>query len=200
MTSRLKLPHGSFSAYIFDLDGTIADSMPVHFQAWTSVLKTYGCEFPEDLFYSWGGVPTPEIVRMLNEKYGLSMPVDEVLHKKESLYQLYLPQVKPIPEVLEVIQSQHGKIPFAVVSGGPKETVRLTLEALQLGDLFEAVLGAEDYARGKPAPDGFLLAARKLNVKPQSCLVFEDADLGIAAARAAGMNWVKVNARTSGAQ
>jgi HAD superfamily hydrolase (TIGR01509 family) len=188
----LRLPQGPFSAFIFDLDGTIVDSMPLHYEAWKTALAPYGCDFPEDLFYSWAGVPTDKIVTLLNEKFGLTMPVADVLRKKEDLFQLYLPTIKTIPETVELLEAHKGKLPMGVVSGGPIETVRQTLEAIQLADCFQTILGAENYARGKPAPDGFLLAARNLKAKPQTCLVFEDADLGIQAAEAAGMKWVRV--------
>jgi len=189
---KLNLPAGVFSAYLFDCDGTIADSMPLHYIAWKAALGEWGCDFPEELFYAWGGKPPREIIATLNQMQGLNMPVDDVAEHKENLYFAMLPQLVAIPEVVEHIDDQYGKIPFAVVSGGRRDSVKRTLTTLSLLDRFETIVGSDDYARSKPAPDGFLLAAERLGVAPAACLVFEDTDLGIAAATAAGMASVKV--------
>jgi HAD superfamily hydrolase (TIGR01509 family) len=189
---RLKLPLGSFGAYLFDCDGTIADSMPLHYVAWKRVLGEWNCEFDEKLFYEWGGMPIAEIISTLNQRHGLSMPVETVAHRKESLYFELLPQLKPVPEVLEHIEKQHGRIPFAVVSGSTRDSVTASLFTLKLLDRFDAFVCAGDYQKGKPDPEAFLLAASKLGVAPQNCLVFEDTGMGVQAAKAAGMAWVKV--------
>jgi len=189
---KLTLPAGVFRAYLFDCDGTVADSMPLHYIAWTAALGQWGCQFPESLFYAWGGKPPREIVATLNTMHGLAMPVLDVAELKERLYFDLLPQLQPIPEVVAHIDNQFGKIPFAVVSGGRRDSVIRTLAALNLLDRFDTIVGSDDYARSKPAPDGFLLAAERLGVAPADCLVFEDTDLGIEAATAAGMASVKV--------
>jgi HAD superfamily hydrolase (TIGR01509 family) len=189
---KLKLPQGSFSAYLFDCDGTIADSMPLHYIAWKKALGEWDCEFDEELFYAWGGMPIAEIISTLNERHGLSMPVEIVSCRKESLYFELLPQLKAVPEVLEHIEAQRGRIPFAVVSGSTRESVTASLLTLKLLDRFETLVCAGDYKRGKPDPEGFLLAAAKLGVAQEDCLVFEDTDMGIQAATAAGMASVKI--------
>jgi HAD superfamily hydrolase (TIGR01509 family) len=189
---KLPLPPGNFMAYIFDCDGTIADSMPLHYVAWERALAEWNCEFPEEQFYAWGGMPVPEIISKLNEMHGLKMPVDSVAHRKEELYYEILPQLEVVPEVLEHIEAQHGRIPFAVVSGSTRESVTASLETLGLLDRFAALVCAGEYSKGKPHPEPFLMAAEKLGIVPQNCLVFEDADLGIQGAHAAGMASVKV--------
>ena len=189
---KLELPASDFRAYLFDCDGTIADSMPLHYIAWKKAFDEWGCTFDEDLFYAWGGKPTAKIVADLNQMQGLNMPVEALAEHKENLYFELLPQLKPIPEVLEIIVAQHGKIPFAVVSGGRRNSVVNSLTALGLMDRFETIVGAEDYVHGKPAPDAYLIAAARLGMPPQDCLVFEDTDMGIEAATAAGMASVKV--------
>src|SRR5271168_4740936 len=120
---KLKLPDGPFKAYLFDCDGTIADSMPLHYIAWNKVLLEWGFEFDEDLFYSWGGMPVVEIVSTLNQKFGLSMPVEETAKRKEAFYYEVLPQLQAVPEVLEHIEISHRQIPFAVVSGSDRKSV-----------------------------------------------------------------------------
>jgi HAD superfamily hydrolase (TIGR01509 family) len=189
---RLKLPAGSFQAYLFDCDGTIADSMPLHYVAWKRALAEWNCEFSEELFYAWGGMPIAEIIATLNQKQGLNMPVATVARQKENFYLEILPQLKAVPEVLEHIDASHGRIPFAVVSGSTRESVVASLDTLKLLDRFNTLVCAGDYRRSKPDPEAFLMAATNLGVTPEACLVFEDTEMGIQAATAAGMAAVKV--------
>jgi HAD superfamily hydrolase (TIGR01509 family) len=191
-TLRLKLPAGQFKAYLFDCDGTIADSMPLHYIAWKSVLAEWNCEFGEDIFYAWGGMPVAEIISTLNQRHGLKMPVEDVSRRKEELYFAALPQLRAVPEVLEHIEDQYGQIPFAVVSGSTKDSVVASLESLKILHKFDTLVCAGDYEKSKPDPEPFLTAARRLGVAPESCLVFEDTDMGVQAATAAGMASVKV--------
>ncbi|MET7964840.1 HAD family phosphatase [Micromonospora zamorensis] len=188
----LPLPSGEFAAYLFDCDGTIVDSMPLHYLAWQRALGEWGCEFPEDLFYAWGGRPTADIIVALNEQQGLSMPVATVVERRESYFEELLPQLAAVPEVLAHIHDAHRRVPFAVVSGSTRASVTASLDALGLLDRFDVLVCADDYTRAKPDPQPYLLAAEHLGVAPESCLVFEDTDLGIQAATAAGMASVRV--------
>ncbi|OWV09361.1 haloacid dehalogenase [Micromonospora wenchangensis] len=186
------MPPGDFRAYLFDCDGTIVDSMPVHHLAWRAALDEWGCDLPEDLFYAWGGRPVADIVVDLNARHGLAMPVDVVARRREDAYQSFLPQLTAVPGVLAHIERAHRQVPFAVVSGSTRESVTASLTALGLLDRFDVLVCAEDYARAKPDPECYLMAARLLDVPPERCLVFEDTDLGVAAATAAGMASVRV--------
>jgi HAD superfamily hydrolase (TIGR01509 family) len=199
---KLPIPEGAFRAYLFDCDGTIADSMPLHYVAWKTALGEWGGRFEETLFYEWGGRPVQEIIATLNRMQGLDMPVAQVAARKEQLYYEQLPHLKAVPEVLEQINAQFGVIPMAVVSGSSRESVVNSLTTLGLLEKFETIVAAEDYSRGKPAPDGFLTAAERLGVEPEDCLVFEDTVFGIQAATAAGMASVRIPSpleRSSGA-
>jgi HAD superfamily hydrolase (TIGR01509 family) len=189
---RLKIPEEKFGAYLFDCDGTIVDSMPLHYRAWKKALSEWNCDFPEELFYKWGGMPVAEVVATLNRERGLKMPVEEVEHRKENLYYEFLPELKAIPEVLEHIEAQHGRIPFAVVSGSTRESVIASLTVVKLLDRFDTLVCAGEYKKSKPDPEGFLMAAENLGMAPEACLVFEDTDMGIQAAKAAGMASVRV--------
>ncbi|MGC1905688.1 MAG: HAD-IA family hydrolase [Candidatus Acidiferrum sp.] len=189
---KLKLPPGEFGAYLFDCDGTIADSMPLHYIAWKQALADWNCDFDEKLFYAWGGMPIAEIISTLNKQHNLNMVVETVCERKENAYYELLPQLKAVPEVVEHIEVQHGRIPLAVVSGSTRESVVASLTALQLLDKFNVLVCAGDYKKGKPDPEAFLLAAEKLGVKPSDCLVFEDTEMGIQAATAAGMASVRI--------
>lgn len=191
-TEPLALPEGDFRAYLFDLDGTIADSMPAHFIAWTNALKQHGGAMSEQMFYDLGGVPPLKVVQLLNDRFGYTMDPEAVVADKEAQFLLGVEHIKPIASVLAHITAQYRKIPLAVVSGSPRDNILKTLKALQLLDKFQVIVGAEDYTHGKPDPEPFLTAAGKLNVAPEHCLVFEDADAGIASAQAAGMKWVRV--------
>ncbi len=189
---KLRLPEGAFKAYLFDCDGTIVDSMPLHYVAWKTTLEEWGCPFDEDLFYAWGGMPIREIISTLNERHGLEMPVAEVAERKEERYYDMLGDLKAVPEVLEHIEVSHGQLPFAVVSGSTRESVVKSLEVLGILDKFDTLVCAGDYERSKPHPEPFLMAAERLGIAPQDCLVFEDTEMGIQSATAAGMASVKV--------
>jgi beta-phosphoglucomutase-like phosphatase (HAD superfamily) len=188
----LPLPPGDFQAYLFDCDGTITDSMPLHYRAWTEALAEWECEFPEDLFYAWGGRPAADIVVDLNERNGLAMPVATINDRREALYQAGLPTVDAVPGVLAHIREAHGRVPFAVVSGSTRDSVTASLTALDLLDHFPVLVCAGEYTRPKPDPEAYLTAARLLGVDPSKCLVFEDTELGVQAAEAAGMAYVRV--------
>jgi len=183
----LLLPDQRFAGYIFDCDGTIADTMPLHFQAWDRAMRELGGIFPEDLFYAWGGKPTLQVVDELNVMYNLSLDPEQTVDIKERYYHDLIPQVLPIEPVVRLVKQFHGSAPMAVASGGYREVVIATLRALDLMEYFDVIVGAEDVERGKPHPDPFLEAARRLNVEPSLCLVFEDSPLGMEAAQRAGM-------------
>jgi HAD superfamily hydrolase (TIGR01509 family) len=189
---KLQLPAGTFCAYLFDCDGTIVDSMPLHYIAWKQALGECGATFDEELFYLWGGKPAPEIIADLNLMQGLHMPVETVAERKENLYYSLLPKLKPVPEVLEHIDAQFGRIPFAVVSGSNRESIAKSLTTVDLLDRFPVIVGHEDYTRSKPAPDAYLVGAERLGIAPKDCLVFEDTEMGIQSATAAGMASVRV--------
>jgi beta-phosphoglucomutase family hydrolase len=189
---QLEIPPGPFRAYIFDCDGTIVDSMPLHYRAWKAALAEWNCDFPEDLFYSWGGKPVRKIIADLNQIYSLAIPIDTLATRKEALYLAQLPSLKVIPEVVEHITAQFGVIPLAVASGSRRDSVVGSLTTVGLLNNFNVIVSAEDYQHAKPAPDCFLLAAERLGVAPNDCLVFEDTQLGIQAATAAGMASVLV--------
>lgn len=190
--SRLDLPDHPFKAYIFDCDGTIADTMPAHFKAWTRAMNELGGTFPEDLFYAWGGRPTTAIVQDLNRRFGTKLDLVETPRIKERYFLELIPEVLPIEPVVALVKQFHGTAPMAVASGGHREIVVKTLDALGLTPYFETIVAMEDVEHGKPAPDPFLEAARRLGVEPAECLVFEDSPTGVEAAKAAGMRYVLV--------
>jgi beta-phosphoglucomutase-like phosphatase (HAD superfamily) len=192
--SVLKLPPGDFAGYIFDCDGTLADTMPTHYRAWQTALGLHAEKFSEAMFYELGGVPTGRVVELLNERHGLGLCVETTVAHKEAIFLELSPQIGAIEPVVTLAKSLRGVRPMAVASGGHRRIVLNTLRALGIADLFQAIVTSEDYTRGKPAPDPFLEAARRLGISPERCLVFEDTATGIAAAAAAGMQYVLVPA------
>jgi len=172
---------------VFDCDGTIADTMPLHYKSWVAALREHDADFPEALFYETAGIPTVRIIEMLNERHGYDIPVQETADRKDSLYVALVDQVEPIEPVVRLVKAYAGRLPMAVATGGTRAICTKTLTSLHLLEHFQAIVTADDVARGKPAPDIFLEAARRLGVAPQECYAFEDADLGLQAARAAGM-------------
>jgi HAD superfamily hydrolase (TIGR01509 family) len=190
------IPEGDFAGYIFDCDGTLADTMPLHYRAWREALAEFSAEFPEALFYELGGMPARQIIQLLNERHGHSLPVDRTALKKETIFERLIPEVEPIEPVVRIARASSGKLPIAVASGGARRIVDQTLRGLGIIDLFDAVITNEDYLRGKPSPDPFLAAAKVLGVEPARCLVFEDTRTGEIAAHAAGMKCVLIPPRS----
>jgi HAD superfamily hydrolase (TIGR01509 family) len=166
--------------------------MPTHYRAWCFALGEHAESFPEALFYEMGGVPTARIVELLNERHALGLPVEETVARKEARFLELSHEVAAIEPVVALARQYHGEMPLAVASGGHRRIVLNTLRALGIAHLFQAIVTAEDYQRGKPAPDPFLEAALRLGVAPAECLVFEDTVTGVAAAEAAGMQFVLV--------
>ena len=174
---------------IFDCDGTLADTMPLHFHAWRSTLDRYGITLSEDRFYSLGGQPTVKIVQLLSDEQGLDLDAATVSEEKENAFLVRLGEVKPIAPIVDIVRANVGKLPMAVASGSHRAVVFDVLKIIGLDDLFNehTVVGAEDTQLHKPNPDVFLEAARRIGVAPEQCRVYEDADLGIEAARRANM-------------
>ncbi len=192
----LELPPGPFAAFLFDCDGTIADSMPLHYRAWSQALAPFGCSFPEPLFYAWGGRPVADILHDLAREQNIDLPVAHLTTHKEDLYLDLLPELQAVPDVLEHILAAHGTLPFAVVSGSTRESVEASLQTLGLTSYFPTLICAGDYTHPKPHPEPFLRAAQLLGVDPAQCLVFEDTEMGIQSALAANMAAVKVPSPT----
>jgi HAD superfamily hydrolase (TIGR01509 family) len=195
----LDIPAGTFDAYLFDLDGTLVDSMPIHFRAWEEMMQRHGLKGPlsEDLFYALGGVPAIQVAERVAAEYGLRVDAVAVAEEKEALYRERIRQVQVIAPVAEFARTVARTHPVAVVTGGTPDVALPALEATGLRALFPVVVTPLDVApgRGKPAPDMFLEAARRLGVAPARTLVFEDAQPGFEAAIAAGMALVRVPSR-----
>ena len=190
----LKVSKLEYKALIFDLDGTLVDSMPLHFKAWCKALEDQGQAgvFPEDVFYAMGGRPTRDIVKVINGEQNLQLDADEVSSSKKRHYLKNLALIELIPAVAKIAEENRGKVPMAVASGSSREGVEKTLQTLGISDWFDEVVSSNEVANGKPAPDIFLEAALRIGIAPKDCVVFEDARSGIIAARAAGMEVVAV--------
>ena len=179
---------------IFDCDGTLADTMPLHWRAWQVIARRHGFSLPEDRFYSLGGVPSRDILKLLSAEQGVALNPLAVAREKEAEYLPLIAQVEPINTVVGTARAHYGKIPLAVASGGTRRVIEQVLEHLGIRHLFQAVVTSEDIVNQKPAPDIFLEAARRIGVPPQFCRAYEDTDLGMQAIRAAGMEAVDVRA------
>src|ERR1039457_3788574 len=177
---------------IFDCDGTLADTMPLHWRAWQVIARRHGFSLPEDRFYSLGGVPSRDILKLLSAEQGVPLDPVAVAREKEAEYLPLIAQVEPINTVVGVARENYGKIPLAVASGGTKSIIEQVLEHLGIRELFQAIVTSEDIVNQKPAPDIFLEAARRLGVPLQFCSAYEDTDLGMKAIQAAGMEAVDV--------
>jgi beta-phosphoglucomutase-like phosphatase (HAD superfamily) len=187
----MKLP-AHIKGLVFDCDGTLADTMPMHWRAWQVIAKKYKLKFPIDRFYSLGGVPSRDILKMLAEEQGVTLDHIQAAHEKENAYLPLMAEVEPIHAVVEIARENFGKIPMAVASGGTLPIIEQVLTHLKIRHLFGAVVTSEMVKNQKPAPDIFVEAARRIGVDPKFCRGYEDTDLGMQAIRSAGMDAVDV--------
>ena len=188
----IKLP-SDFKGFIFDLDGTLADTMPIHYMACQFVCNKRGFDFPESYFYEEAGKPTLEVFRNLISKLNIKgVDGTDLGIEKESKFLQLLSLVKPIEIVAKIALSYKGKIPMAIGSGGQRKSVELTLKAIGFNDFFDTVVTCDDVENHKPHPETFLKAALEMGVEPHECVVFEDGDPGLEAAKKAGMMTVDV--------
>jgi len=177
---------------IFDCDGTLADTMPLHWRAWQVVAARHQFRLPHDRFCALGGVPSRDILKMLRAEQGVPLDPLAVAREKEAEYLPLIAQVEPINTVVGIAREHYGRIPLAVASSGTRRIIEQVLDHLDIRRLFQVVVTSEDVVNQKPAPDIFLEAARRLGVPPQFCRAYEDTDLGMQAIRAAGMEAVDV--------
>lgn len=179
-------------AVVFDLDGTLVDTMPLHHRVWVEALATVGLEFPEDLFYALGGWTTREIIKKLAEDQGKFVNIDTVAELRDLDFRRRTGELQAVPEILAAARHFHGKLPLAVATGGTRSQATSILNLLGIADLFEVLVCAEDTRHHKPHPEPFKRAADLLGVPPEACLAYEDTDAGLASARAAGMTAIDV--------
>jgi len=177
---------------IFDCDGTLVDTMPLHYAAWVKAMEGVGIHFPEERFYSFAGAPTRTIIEILSKEQGVAVDAQKVALEKERLYVESLEKLDPIQSVMAIVRREKGRRKLAVASGGWKRVVKKTLTVVGIEDLFDAIVGADDVVHGKPAPDVFLKAAEMIGLTPAECVVYEDGEMGIEAAKAAEMRVIDV--------
>jgi len=186
-------------AAVFDCDGTLADTMPTHFEAWTEVLTRYRVCFPEAQFYAMGGVPSLAIVHTLLQQQQVELPPgvtpEVVVREKQAVFE-GLEKARPltgIPHVIAIAsQYRQAGLPMAVASGGERSNVLNALQLLGIKDWFSVVVASEDVKHGKPHPEPYLLAAARLGVDPTRVRAYEDTDIGLQSIRGAGMEAVDI--------
>jgi len=192
ITLNWKLPDG-YRGLIFDCDGTLVDSMPLHYQVWVTVLRRYGLDFTEARFYQWAGVPVEEIIRRLASEKGITVDAEAIAAERDAYFHsLPASELRPVVAVVDIARHFHRRLPMAVATGSTQVSAEASLRAIGILELFDAVISSEDAGRPKPAPDVFLLAAERIAVAPGQCVAFEDADAGLRAAIAAGMHAVDI--------
>lgn len=181
-----------YDALIFDCDGTLVDTMPNHYKSWVATLDKYGIPFNYERFYSLAGVPTVDIVALLSKEYDQTVDPEKVAQEKDEHFHQHLAEAKPIQEVINIARIYLGEKKMAVASGSRKWSVHQLLKGAGIYEWFPVIITAEDVENPKPSPDVFLSAAHALQVAPVNCVVFEDAELGIDGALAAGMDAVNI--------
>jgi len=161
--------------------------MPLHMSAWEQAVTSRGGPWNYEFFFSRKGTPERKMVELYNRQFDLSLdPADTVRYKHE-LFRARSHELRPVQHVLQVVRKYHGALPMAVASGGTRRNVLMQLQVLGIENCFGVVLTADDKVKPKPAPDIFLEAAKRMGIDAEYCQVFEDGDLGLEAARAAGM-------------
>lgn len=185
-------PVPPYAALIFDCDGTIADTLPVHFQSWQAAFDQYEATLPEDWYHDRTGLTAAEFIQSFNQTFGYAINLQTVDQERQQHFNRLIYQVQEVQAVAAVARSNYGKVPMAVASNGQRSVVESTIKAIQLQSLFTTIVTLNDVQLGKPAPDLFLLAAERMGVAPADCIVYEDSDLGLEAARRAGMRSVDV--------
>lgn len=172
---------------IFDLDGTLSDSLPVHLATWNKIGSSIGFVFDERLVHELTGMPTIAFARRIIEENGLRVSPGKLVKMKQEAFWDSVHLVKPIDQVVGIVRAYHGKLPMSVGTGASRRSASLQLEELGLTPYFDFIITADDVLRHKPNPDTFLECARLMKVEPSACQVFEDGILGMEAARSAGM-------------
>lgn len=188
-----KRTEGEYQAFLYDCDGTLADNMMAHKLAYKEVAANYGVGLDLNMVDEFAGMPTAIFAGEITKRYGVSLPDTFASEKSQIFIDKYIEQTQPISYVAEHLKNHVGKVKIAVVSGGSRKTVTKTLTVLGLIDLVDVLVCAGETPKGKPAPDPFLAAAEALGVDPKKCIVFEDAELGVQGAIAAGMDWVRID-------
>ena len=179
--------HPKAKALIFDLDGTLVDSMPLHYEAWKEVCAMKGLDFSEEEFYSLAGVPSDRIFEIINERHGTDFEPTTDSALKEETYLRKIDKLKPVEPVLALAVANHGKMPMAIGTGSPGDHSWEAVKSLGLDKYFDILVSKNDVSKGKPDPETFLKCASAMNVDPEYCQVFEDGDPGLEAAKTAGM-------------
>jgi HAD superfamily hydrolase (TIGR01509 family) len=188
------LSSGDYKAFLYDCDGTLADNMGAHKEAFVRVAAEFDIELDDTIIDELAGCPTHIVVQAISDRYQKFFDLERfVQQKREVFITEYIQHTKPIQFVVDHLKSHAANHKIGVVSGGNRITVQKTLTVLGIIDMVDVLVCAGETPHGKPAPDPFLLAAEKLGVLPGQCLVFEDGEPGVQAAEAAGMKWIRVD-------
>lgn len=186
------LPEG-IKGLIFDCDGTLVDTMALHFQAWTAVLRRHSLEFSEERFYAWAGLPTDRIIERLAAERGIAVDAQAIAAERDACFHSQPEsEFRPVEPVVAIARRFRGQLPMAVATGSTLVSARASLQAIGILDWFDSVVSSQEVVHPKPAPDVFLLAAERIKIDPAHCVAFEDGDAGLTAARVAGMQVVDI--------
>jgi HAD superfamily hydrolase (TIGR01509 family) len=192
MLNPLIAPRSPYAALIFDCDGTLADTLPVHFRTWKAAFGPLGAALTEEWYRDRTGLTAVAFIQAFNQAFGYSLDVQTIDAERQQHFAKLIDQVQAIEAVATIAKAHAGQVPMAVASNGQRSVVESTIDALHMRSLFQAIVTLNDVSVGKPAPDLFLLAAEKMGVAPHECIVYEDSNLGLEAAQRAGMRGIDV--------
>lgn len=190
--SAFELSDRAFEAVIFDCDGTLADTACIHYRAFRNALSEQDIALPADWYGERTGYSRAMIFDAIRADFHVKFDDAAIAHRAEQLYVDMIDDVAPVDPVAAIARRLYGSVPIAVASAGQRKIVEATLRSIGIEGLFDQIVTVEDVPHGKPEPDLFLLAAKKLGVAPRACLVFEDSDEGMEAAKRADMEAIDV--------
>jgi len=189
-----ELTEGNYEGFLYDCDGTLANNMDAHKETYVKVAAGYGLDLHPSIIDEFAGWPIMLVIEEINKRYNTTMNSAEFEAAKSKLfYDEYIDKIEPIEFVVQHLKANAGKVKIGVVSGGGRRSIEKTLTVLGIRPLVDVLVCAGETERGKPYPDPFLEAAKKLEVKPEECMVFEDGNAGVKAAEAAGMKWIRID-------
>lgn len=186
------IPHPTTQAVLFDLDGTLVDSMPANLLAYNSTLRDWGVQLPPEWYSTRFGLPAPQLFQQVQDNWDLDFDIPTLVDRKNQAYLDLVDEIELFPLTAKLLQAEEIRRKIAIVTSSPKVTAHAVLTAKGLDSYAEALIARDDVTSTKPSPDPYILATQLLQVEAEQCLAYEDSDIGLEAATKAGVTGIDV--------